>query len=237
MKFKRVLVKLSGEALKDETSEQILSADKLQKIAKAIKAIKDEGTDVCVVVGAGNIWRGKLANTIGIDPAPADYMGMLGTVINGMAISSALEKEDIDNRVMSSIDIRQVAEPYIYKKALAHLEKGRVVIFVGGTGNPFFTTDTTAALRAKEMGCEAILMAKNGVDGVYTADPKKDKKATLIKKITYQELLKQNLKVMDSTAVALIRDSDIVIRVFSMDDDSNFVKVVRGEDVGTLIQK
>jgi uridylate kinase len=237
VKYKRVLLKLSGEALKDDASSQILSAEKLGKIAKAVKSLKEAGCDVCIVVGAGNIWRGKLADSIGIEPAVADYMGMLGTVINGMAISSALDHENIPNRVMSSIDIKQCAEPYIYKKGLSHLEKGKVVIFAGGTGNPFFTTDTTAALRAKEMNCAAILMAKNGVDGVYTADPKKDPKAKLIKKITYSELLKENLKVMDSTAVALIRDSNIIIRVFDMGDDKNFLKVVNGEDVGTLIQK
>lgn len=237
MKYKRVLVKLSGEALKDSESNQILSADKLTKTAKAIKALKTAGADVCIVVGAGNIWRGKLADSIGIEPAIADYMGMLGTVVNGMAISSALDKEGISNRVMSSLDIRQCAEPYILKKGLSHLEKGKVVIFVGGTGNPFFTTDTTAALRAKEMKCDAIFMAKNGVEGVFTSDPRTDKNAKLIKEITYEDLLKKNLKVMDSTAVSLLRESDIIIRVFDMGNEENFAKILRGEDIGTLIKK
>jgi uridylate kinase len=236
MKYKRVLVKLSGEALKGET-DQILSADKLDKIAKSIKAMKDEGAEICIVCGAGNIWRGKLADSIGIEPAIADYMGMLGTVINGMAIESALEKIGLETRVMTAIHINQVAEPYIFKRAIKHLEDGKVVIFTGGTGNPFFTTDTAAALRAKEMKCQAILMAKNGVDGVYTADPRVDKKAKLIKNITYDELLNKNLKVMDSTAVSLLRDSDIIIRVFNMGDEETFKKVIAGDDIGTTISK
>jgi uridylate kinase len=237
MKYKRVLVKFSGEALKDEQGDSILSANKLVEVANSIKAMKDEGTEICIVVGAGNIWRGKLADSIGIEPANADYMGMLGTVINAMAIESALVKLNIPTRVMTAIHINQVAEPYIFKKAIKHLDDGDVVIFAGGTGNPFFTTDTAAALRAKEMKCQAILMAKNGVDGVYTADPRTDKNATLIKHISYDDLLKKNLKVMDSTAVSLLRDSDIVIKVFNMGDKETFKKVVAGADIGTTIAK
>ncbi len=237
MKYKRVLLKLSGEALKDDKSDDILSQSKLQTIAKAIKMMQNSGAEVCVVVGAGNIWRGKLASTIGIDPAVADYMGMMGTIINALAIESALNNNGVKAKAMSAIKVDQVAEPYIYKKAKAHLEKGYVVIFGGGIGEPYFTTDTCAALRAREMNCDAILMAKNGVKGVYTADPNKDPNAKFIKDITYDEVLSRNLKVMDSTAVSLLRESNIIIRVFDMGDDSNFAKVIAGEDIGTTIRK
>src|SRR5574344_199347 len=230
MQYKRVLLKLSGEALKDEESSSIFSPEKLKEIASAIKALKNEGCQVCIVVGAGNIWRGKLASSIGIEPAKADYMGMLGTVINAEAISSTLNQMGIPNNVMTSLEMKAVAETYYYDKAWAYLEKGKVVIFGGGTGNPFFTTDTCAALRAKEMKCDAIFMAKNGVEGVFTADPRTDKEATLIKKITYTEVLNKNLKVMDSTAVSLLRESNIIIRVFDMGKAENFAKVMNGED-------
>ena len=237
MKYSRVLVKLSGEALKGNAKEQIFDADYLAQIAKAIKKVYELGIEVCVVVGAGNIWRVKLASMIGIDNATADYMGMLGTIINGLAIRSALEQEGVDSRIMSAINTPQVAEPYIQKRALRHLEKGRVVIFAGGTGNPFFTTDTCAALRAKEMSCQAILMAKNGVDGVFTADPRVNSDASLIKEITYKELLSLDLTVMDQTAVSLLKDSDIEIRVFNMADLNNFAAVIKGESIGTTIKK
>lgn len=237
MKYSRVLVKLSGEALKGNAKEQIFDAEYLAQIAKAIKNVYELGIQVCVVVGAGNIWRGKLASTIGIDPATADYMGMLGTIINGLAIRSALEQEGVDSRIMSAINTPQVAEPYIQKRAIRHLEKGRVVIFAGGTGNPFFTTDTCAALRAKEMSCQAILMAKNGVDGVFTADPRVNSDASLIKEISYKELLSLDLTVMDQTAVSLLKDSDIEIRVFNMADLNNFAAVIKGEEIGTTIKK
>jgi len=237
MKFKRVLVKLSGEALKSKTENQILDSALLGKIAKSIKGLKDEGLEVCVVVGAGNIWRGRMAATIGIESATADYMGMLGTIINSMAISSALEQEGLEVRVLSSIDIKQVAEPYIQRRAIRHLEKGRVVIFAGGTGNPYFTTDTTAALRAKEVKCDAILMAKNGIKGVYTADPRTNKDAKFLSKVTYKEVLRSDLKVMDSTAVSLLQDSDVVIKVFDMADPTNFIKAARDANVGTTIRK
>jgi len=237
MKYKRVLLKLSGEALKDDQSNSILSNDKLQTIAKAVRLINDSGAQVCIVVGAGNIWRGKLADSIGIDPAQADYMGMLGTIINAMAIESALNNNGIKAKAMSALHVNQVAEPYIFKKARSHLAKGETVIFAGGTGNPFFTTDTCAALRAKEMKCDAILMAKNGVDGVYTADPKTHKDAKFIKEITFDEVLARDLKVMDLTAISLLRESNIIIRVFDMGDDKNFERVINGEDVGTVIKK
>ena len=236
-KYKRVLLKLSGEALQDSEEKSIFSAEILNNIAEAIKKMTNQGIEVAVVVGAGNIWRGKMAQTIGIEPATADYMGMLGTIINALALQSSLEKHNVDCRVLSAINVNEVAEPYIRRRALRHLEKKRVVIFAGGTGNPFFTTDTAAALRAKETNCDAILMAKNGTDGVLSADPKLDKTATLIEEITYREMLTKNLKVMDSTAVSLLQESTIEIRVFNINDLSNFKKVLDGEKVGTTIKK
>lgn len=236
-KYKRVLLKLSGEALQDSEEKSIFSAEFLNNIAEAIKKMTNQGIEVAVVVGAGNIWRGKMAQTIGIEPATADYMGMLGTIINALALQSSLEKHEVDCRVLSAINVNEVAEPYIRRRALRHLEKKRVVIFAGGTGNPFFTTDTAAALRAKETNCDAILMAKNGTDGVLSADPKLDKTATLIEEITYREMLTKNLKVMDSTAVSLLQESTIEIRVFNINDLSNLKKVLDGEKVGTTIKK
>lgn len=236
-KYKRVLLKLSGEALQDSEEKSIFSAEILNNIAEAIKKMTNQGIEVAVVVGAGNIWRGKMAQTIGIEPATADYMGMLGTIINALALQSSLEKYNVDCRVLSAINVNEVAEPYIRRRALRHLEKKRVVIFAGGTGNPFFTTDTAAALRAKETNCDAILMAKNGTDGVLSADPKLDKTATLIEEITYREMLTKNLKVMDSTAVSLLQESTIEIRVFNINDLSNLKKVLDGEKVGTTIKK
>ena len=236
-KYKRVLLKLSGEALQDSEEKSIFSAEILNNIAEAIKKMTTQGIEVAVVVGAGNIWRGKMAQTIGIEPATADYMGMLGTIINALALQSSLEKHNVDCRVLSAINVNEVAEPYIRRRALRHLEKKRVVIFAGGTGNPFFTTDTAAALRAKETNCDAILMAKNGTDGVLSADPKLDKTATLIEEITYREMLTKNLKVMDSTAVSLLQESTIEIRVFNINDLSNLKKVLDGEKVGTTIKK
>lgn len=236
-KYKRVLLKLSGEALQDSEEKSIFSAEILNNIAEAIKKMTNQGIEVAVVVGAGNIWRGKMAQTIGIEPATADYMGMLGTIINALALQSSLEKHNVDCRVLSAINVNEVAEPYIRRRALRHLEKKRVVIFASGTGNPFFTTDTAAALRAKETNCDAILMAKNGTDGVLSADPKLDKTATLIEEITYREMLTKNLKVMDSTAVSLLQESTIEIRVFNINDLSNLKKVLDGEKVGTTIKK
>lgn len=236
-KYKRVLLKLSGEALQDSEEKSIFSAEILNNIAEAIKKMTNQGIEVAVVVGAGNIWRGKMAQTIGIEPATADYMGMLGTIINALALQSSLEKHEVDCRVLSAINVNEVAEPYIRRRALRHLEKKRVVIFAGGTGNPFFTTDTAAALRAKETNCDAILMAKNGTDGVLSADPRLDKTATLIEEITYREMLTKNLKVMDSTAVSLLQESTIEIRVFNINDLSNLKKVLDGEKVGTTIKK
>jgi uridylate kinase len=237
LKYHRVLIKLSGEALADKKEKSILEAKHLKVVAQSIKQMVDEGVQVGVVIGAGNIWRGKMASQIGIEEATADYMGMLGTIINSLALQSAIENLLVPCRVLSSIEVRAVAEPYIRRRAIRHLEKGRVVIFAGGTGSPYFTTDTTASLRAMEIDAEVILMAKNGVDGVYTADPTKDPKATLIKQITFDEMLQKNLKVMDLTAVSLVREKDIDIVVFDMNDPENFMRVIHGEKIGTLIKK
>ncbi len=235
--YKRVLLKLSGEALADKNNNMILENYSLDQVAASIKLMVDKGMEVAVVVGAGNIWRGKLAKQIGIERSTADYMGMLGTIINALALQSAIEKTGIGCRVLSALEIKAVAETYIRRRAIRHLEKGRVVIFAGGTGNPYFTTDTCATLRAMEIEADAILMAKNGVDGVYTADPKLDKDAQFIKTITFDEMLKRELRVMDPTAIALLKDNQIEIRVFDMNEPTNIEKLINGEDIGTTIIK
>ena len=235
--YKRVLLKLSGEALADKNNNMILENYSLDQVAESIKLMVDKGLEVEVVVGAGNIWRGKLAKQIGIERSTADYMGMLGTIINALALQSAIEKTGIGCRVLSALEIKAVAETYIRRRAIRHLEKGRVVIFAGGTGNPYFTTDTCATLRAMEIEADAILMAKNGVDGVYTADPKVDKNAQFIKTITFDEMFKRELRVMDPTAIALLKDNQIEIRVFDMNEPTNIEKLINGEDIGTTIKK
>ncbi len=235
--YKRVLLKLSGEALADKNNNMILENYSLDQVAESIKLMVDKGLEVAVVVGAGNIWRGKLAKQIGIERSTADYMGMLGTIINALALQSAIEKTGIGCRVLSALEIKAVAETYIRRRAIRHLEKGRVVIFAGGTGNPYFTTDTCATLRAMEIEADAILMAKNGVDGVYTADPKVDKNAQFIKTITFDEMSKRELRVMDPTAIALLKDNQIEIRVFDMNEPTNIEKLINGEDIGTTIKK
>ncbi|MFA5236188.1 MAG: UMP kinase [Bacilli bacterium] len=235
--YHRVLIKLSGEALADKEDRLILGADNLGIVAESIKKITQEKVQVGVVIGAGNIWRGKSASKIGIDKATADYMGMLGTIINALALQSALENIGVPTRVLSAVEVKSVAEPYIRRRAIRHLEKGRVVIFAGGTGNPYFTTDTTASLRAMEIEADVIFIAKNGVDGVYTADPTVNHDATLIKEITYEEMLRRNLKVMDLTAISLIHDKDIEIRVFDMNDPENFLRALHGEAIGSIIRK
>lgn len=236
--YKRILLKLSGEALKEKSGMQIIDVQNLEKMATAIKSIHDQGIDVCVVIGAGNIWRGKLANDIGIEAVPADFMGMLGTVINAVAMSSSLKNLGVDSVVYSAIpNIEGVTEAYDREKADASLKENKVVFLAGGTGKPFYTTDTAATLRAIELNCEAILMGKNGVEGVYTADPTKDPTAKFISRITYKDMIEQNLQVMDPSAVELIKDKNIEIRVFSMSDAQNFVKVVSGHDIGTVCYK
>ena len=235
--YKRILLKLSGEALSDNRQKLILDAKHLDIVATAIKSMYEQGVQIAIVVGAGNIWRGKLAEQIGIERSTAYYMGMLGTIINALALQSAIEKTGLECRVMSAIEVKAVSEPYIKKRAISHMEKGRVVIFGGGTGNPFFTTDTTATLRAIEVEADAILMAKNGVDGVYDDDPRTNKDANFIPEITFGELLTRNLQVMDQTAVSMIQYEDIIVHVFNMNDTSNFLRVLNGEKIGTIVKK
>jgi len=233
--FKRILVKLSGEALMGDL-EFGTDADTLTAIARQLKGVHDRGVEIAVVLGAGNIYRGLEGAAAGMDRATADYMGMLAIVLNALTLQDALEKEGVHTRVQSAITISEVAEPYIRRRAMRHLEKGRVVIFAAGTGNPFFTSDTAAALRALEMHAEVILMAKNGVEGVYTSDPNKDPAAEFIPEITAREALQRDLKVMDATALTLCMEGEMPIYVFNMNDDSNIDRIVCGERVGTLVK-
>ena len=232
-KYKRVIIKLSGEALAGEMDFG-LESNTLNSLADQISEIADLGVEVAAVVGGGNIWRGVAGAKRGIDRATADYMGMLATVINALALQDVLEKHGVDTRVMSAIEMREVAEPYIKRRAIRHLEKGRVVIFAAGTGNPFFSTDTTAALRAAEIEAEAILMAKK-VDGVYDCDPKTHPEAKRFETLTFLEVLNRGLKVMDSTAISLCMDNNIPIQVFNLTEKGNMMKAVLGEKIGTLV--
>lgn len=236
-KYKRVLVKLSGEALQDKQNSAILDSQKLNEVAIAIKDMVDQGVEVCIVVGAGNIWRGRLAETIGIDRSEADYMGMLGTIINAVAVKASLINNGIDAQVLSAIEVKQLAKQFTKERALKALNSGKVLIFAGGTGNPYFTTDTCAALRANEVGCDAILMAKNGVEGVYSDDPRKNPNAEFYSKLTYSEMLAKNLAVMDNAALSLCINTNIELRVFNMADMKNFGRVIAGENIGTTITK
>lgn len=232
-KYKRVIIKLSGEALAGEIGYG-LESNTLNTLAEQIAEISALGVEVACVVGGGNIWRGIAGAKRGIDRATADYMGMLATVINALALQDVLEKHDVDTRVMSAIEMREVAEPYIKRRAIRHLERGRVVIFAAGTGNPFFSTDTTAALRAAEIEAEAILMAKK-VDGVYDCDPKTHPEAQRFETLTFLEVLNRGLKVMDSTAISLCMDNNIPIQVFNITEKGNMMKAVLGEKIGTLV--
>jgi uridylate kinase len=232
-RFKRILLKLSGEALMGEGKYGI-SPKVLQSIAQEIHEVVELGVEVGVVIGGGNIFRGVSASTEGMDRASADYMGMLATVINALALQDSLEKLSVFTRVQSAIDMQQLAEPYIRRRAVRHLEKGRVVIFAAGTGNPYFTTDTAASLRAMEIHADVILKATK-VDGIYSADPVKDPTATRYKALSYIDVLKKNLKVMDSTAISLCMDNNLPIIVFDLGAQGNILKVVMGEDVGTLV--
>ena len=236
-KYKRVLIKLSGEALQDKENSAILDAKKLNQVAISIKEIVDSGVEVCIVVGAGNIWRGRIADTVGIDRSEADYMGMLGTIINAVAIKSSLENNGLKSEVLSAIEIKPIAKQFTKERAMKSFAKGKVLVFAGGTGNPYFTTDTCAALRANEIGCDAILMAKNGVEGVYSDDPRKNKDAVFFSKLTYDEMLAKNLSVMDNAALSLCINTNIEIRVFNMSDLNNFKRVIQGENIGTTITK
>ena len=235
--YKRVLLKISGEALKAESSG-ILDSAYLDQVAEIMKRMHDAGTEIAVVIGAGNIWRGKIASEIGIDRVPADFMGMLGTVINAVAASSSLKKVGVDSIVFSSVPhIEGVTYAYDKDAANKALSEGKVVFLSGGTGKPFFTTDTAATMRAIELNCDAILMGKNGVTGIYDDDPRKNPNAKFIKDITYDKILELGLTIMDKSAVELIKDTDIQIRVFSMNDLSNFGKVIAGEDIGTTCHR
>lgn len=235
--YRRILLKLSGEALIEKGS-RIIDVKSLNEVARAIKTLHDEGVEIAVVIGAGNIWRGKLADEIGIERVPADFMGMLGTVINAVAMSSSLKKYDVDSLVFSAIPaINGVTLPYDKKVVDTSLKEGKVCFLAGGTGKPFYTTDTAAVLRALEINADAILMAKNGVDGVYDKDPTIHKDAKFLPLITYEEMIKMNLGVMDSSALELIKDTDLQICVFSMADVTNFAKVVKGEHIGTICRK
>jgi uridylate kinase len=234
--YKRVVLKLSGEALAGEQGFG-LSPEIIMSVAEQVKEVVDLGVEVAVVVGGGNIWRGKVGSEMGMDRATADYMGMLATVMNSLALQDSLEKSGVETRVQSSIEMRQVAEPYIRRKAIRHLEKKRVVIFAAGTGNPYFSTDTTAALRAAEIEADVILMGKNNVDGVYSADPKTDSNAVKYDKLTFLEVIQQGLQVMDSTASTLCMDNDIPLIVFSIMENGNIKRAVLGEKIGTIVRR
>jgi uridylate kinase len=233
-KFSRILLKLSGEALMGRL-EYGTDAAEVDRIATQIASVRERGVEVAIVVGAGNIYRGLDGAAAGMDRATGDYMGMLATVLNALTLQDSLERMGQHTRVMSAIDVKEVAEPYIRRRAMRHLEKGRIVIFAAGTGNPFFTTDTAAALRALEIHAEAILMAKNGVEGVFDSDPATNPDAKFIPKITHREAIEQGLKVMDSTALSLCMDNDLPIYVFNMADELNIDRIVSGETVGTLV--
>jgi uridylate kinase len=232
--FKRILLKLSGEALMG-TLDYGTDPDRVAAVARQVSAVRDQGVEVAIVVGAGNIFRGMKGVAEGMDRSTADYMGMLATVLNALPLQDALEKTGTNTRVQSALGISEVAEPYIRRRAMRHLEKGRVVIFAAGTGNPFFTTDTAAALRASEIHAEIILMAKNGVEGVYSADPAIDPTAKFIPQITHMEALEQRLRVMDSTALALCMENSMPLNVFNMDDETNISRIISGARVGTLV--
>ena len=231
-KYKRVLLKLSGEALAgaDKTG---INIEVVGKICDKVKEVVEMGVEVAIVVGAGNFWRGRYGKEM--ERTTSDYMGMLATTMNALALQDALESRGMYTRVQTAIEMREVAEPFIRRKAVKHLEKGRIVIFACGSGNPYFTTDTAAALRAAEINAEVILVAKT-IDGVYSADPKIDKNAIKYDEITYLDILNKNLKVMDSTAISLCKDNDIPLIVFAMDKPENIVKAVKGEPIGTFVR-
>ena len=233
-KYKRIVLKLSGEAMAGEKGFGI-DPTVVYSLAKQIKEVVEHGVEVAVVNGGGNIWRGLSGYNKGMDRATADYMGMLATVINSLALSDALENLGVPTRVQSAIEMRQIAEPYIRRRAIRHMEKERVVIFAAGTGNPYFSTDTTAALRAAEIEADAILMAKKGVDGVYDSDPAKNPNAKKFDKLDYIEVIQRKLNVMDSTANSLCMDNSIPIVVFNIEEPGNILRAALGEDIGTLV--
>jgi uridylate kinase len=235
MSYKRVLLKLSGEAL---AGDQGFGVDlkMLETISREVRGLHDAGTEVCVVIGGGNIHRGVAGATQGMDRAQSDYMGMMATVINALALQDGFEKQGLHTRVISAIDMREVAEPYIRRRAMRHLEKKRILIFAAGTGNPYFTTDTTAALRANEMNCDVILKATK-VNGIYDKDPMTNKDAVMFDEISYIDVLSKGLKVMDSTAISLCMDNSLDIVVFNMFESGNILKAVQGEKIGTKVTR
>lgn len=233
-KYKRVLIKLSGEALAGERGVGIDLAT-VQKMAQEIQDVHSSGVQIALVIGGGNLWRGEPAAAAGMDRVSADYTGMLGTVMNALVMADSLKQCGVDTRVQTAINMQQIAEPYVRGRALRHLEKGRIVIFAAGTGSPYFSTDTTSALRAAEINADAILMAKNGVDGVYNDDPRKNADAVKFDELTHLEVLKQGLKIMDSTASSLSMDNDIDLVVFNMNEEGNIKRVIFGEQIGTTV--
>ncbi len=233
--YKRVLLKLSGEALAGDG--QAFDQETLKKLALELKDVRNLGVELAVVVGGGNFIRGKMLAEMGMNRAQGDYMGMLGTVINALAVQNALEIEGVDTRVQTAVQMQEVAEPFILRRALRHLEKGRIVIFGAGTGSPYFSTDTTAALRASEIGADVILMAKNGVDGVYDCDPKTNPDAKKYDTLSYMDVLNEGLQVMDSTAISMCMDNDIDLVVFNMNEPGEILKAVKQEVNGTVITR
>ncbi|MCP9770001.1 UMP kinase [Lacihabitans sp. LS3-19] len=234
LKYKRILLKLSGEALNGGDKSQIINPDILEQYAKEIKAVVETGCEVAIVIGGGNIFRGASQKS-GIDRSQGDYMGMLATVINGMAIQSALESESVKTRLLSAIKMEQIAEPFIRRRAIRHLEKGRVVIFGAGTGNPYFSTDSGGALRSVEIGADVLLKGTN-VDGVYSADPRTNPEATKFDEISFSEVISKGLKVMDMTAFTLCKENKMPIIVFDMNQTGNLMKLINGENIGTLVK-
>lgn len=233
--YKRVLLKLSGEALSGHG--QSLDPEVLKNLAKELKEVQSLGVELAIVVGGGNFIRGKMMADLGMDRVQADYMGMLGTVINALAVQNALEQEGVQTRVQTAVEMQKVAEPFILRRAIRHLEKGRIVIFGAGTGSPYFSTDTTAALRASEIDADVILMAKNGVDGVYDCDPKKNPKAKRFDTLNYLDVLNKGLQVMDSTAISMCMDNDIDLVVFNMNEPGNIMNAVTQKVSGTVVTK
>lgn len=235
VKYHRIVLKLSGEALAGDQKFGI-NPPEIKLVAKELKQVYESGVQVAIVVGGGNMWRGVTGEQLGMERAQADYIGMLGTIMNALSLQDALESVGVPTRVQTSIEMRQIAEPYIRRRAIRHLEKGRVVIFAGGTGSPYFSTDTTAALRAAEINADAILMGKNGVDGVYSADPNKDASAVKFDHLTHMDVLETHLHVMDSTASSLSMDNHIPLVVFNFNKAGNILKAVSGESIGTTIE-
>ncbi|MDR3240757.1 MAG: UMP kinase [Lactobacillaceae bacterium] len=234
VKYKRVLLKLSGEAMAGKTGYGI-DPQTVNDIAAEIKEVYELGVEIAIVIGGGNLWRGEAGAQLGMERAQADYVGMLGTVMNSLSLQDALETLDVPTRVQTAIEMRQVAEPYVRRKAVRHLEKGRIVIFGAGTGSPYFSTDTTSALRAAEVNADAILMGKNGVDGVYNDDPRKNPDAVKYEHLTHMDVLSQGLNIMDSTASTLSMDNDIDLVVFNLNTHGNIKRVVLGENIGTTV--